>query len=345
MGPRFVYAGDSSSDLPIWHAAEAAVLVGVTATTKTSVLATTKIEKEFTNEPAGLRAWLKALRIHQWSKNLLLFVPLFTAFEFGDSVKLLSAMLAFVSFSLAASATYMLNDLWDLESDREHPRKRNRPFANAQIPLIQGITMAGSLLVIALCLAMWMSYAFAWMIFGYVVLTTAYSWIFKRYVLIDVLMLAMLYTFRVLAGAVATGITVTPWLLAFSIFTFFSLALVKRCAELVSLQSSGRQHSNGRDYRVSDLVVLWPLGISASLCSVVIFGLFIGSPGAALRYANVDILWLVGVGLIYWIARLWIKTSRGEMHDDPIVFAARDFGSRLTLLAMLALTVFAHFLG
>lgn len=344
IGADFVYAGDSKADLPIWRAARAAVLVDVSSSTSRSLGKAVAIEKEFHYPAAGWKVWLRALRVHQWIKNLLLFVPLFTAFAFGDAQKLLTAVLGFVAFSLAASGTYLLNDLWDLESDRQHARKKSRAFASARISLVQGFLAAGTLILAALGLGLVASPGFALMLLGYVVLTTSYSWALKNYVLIDVLMLALLYTYRVLAGSIATDIRVTPWLLAFSIFTFFSLALVKRCAELVSLQQDGKSGAYGRDYQVGDLVVLWPLGIGSSLCSVLVFGLYIGSTGVEARYGSAEVLWLVGVGLIYWFARLWIKTSRGEMHDDPIVFALRDFGSRITVITIVALTVLAHFL-
>ncbi|RYZ90400.1 MAG: UbiA family prenyltransferase, partial [Proteobacteria bacterium] len=283
--------------------------------------------------------------VHQWLKNLLLFVPLLAAFAFNDVEKISSALIAFASFSLAASATYIFNDLWDLESDRKHARKRYRPFASAEIPIIQGVAVALMLLLIAVASACFVAFPFAGMVMAYIVLTTLYSWALKHYVLIDVLMLALLYTFRVLAGSVATQIPITQWLLAFSIFMFFGLALVKRCAELKSLQLAHKNSTEGRDYQVQDLVVLWPLGIGASLCSIVVFGLYIGTPVATSAYSHADLLWLVGIGLLYWNARLWVKTARGEMHDDPIVFAARDFGSRITLLIMVALILAARFLG
>ena len=345
VGSRFVYAGDSNADVPIWLASESAILVNASTAVTRQVKAAVQVEKEFAQTGAGWRDWLRALRVYQWIKNLLIFVPLFTAFALNDGHKVFIACLAFLAFSLAASATYVLNDLWDLDNDRQHPRKKSRPFASGKIPIVLGVTAAGLLLASSLALALVLSVKFAGMVLGYICLTTAYSVALKHYVLIDVLMLALLYTFRVLAGAVATGIVVTPWLLAFSVFTFFSLALVKRCAELVSLRESGGKSAHGRDYQVSDLVVLWPMGIGASLCSVVVFGLYIGSPGATTLYGNTDTLWLVGIGLIYWIARLWIKTARGEMHDDPIVFAVRDFGSRVTVLTMLAVTAIAHFIG
>lgn len=345
VGSRFSYAGDSSADLPIWREAETAVLVGASHAVSRDVHESGKVEIEFRNQKAGLIVWLRALRVHQWLKNLLLFVPILAAFAFSDVLKISAALISFASFSFAASATYIFNDLWDLENDRKHPRKRYRPFASAQVPILHGVAAAGGLFLISLLLACFVSYAFAGMVVGYIVLTTLYSWTLKHYVLIDVLMLAVLYTFRVLAGSIATGIHITQWLLAFSIFMFFGLALIKRCAELKLLQMSEKKNTDGRDYQVQDLAVLWPLGIAASVCSIVVFGLYIGAPKTVSAYVNADLLWLVGIGLLYWNARLWIKTARGEMHDDPIVFAARDFGSQITLLMMLGVTLVARFLG
>ena len=343
VGPAFAYAGDSSADLPIWRASAAAVVVGASSSVQAQVLAAVPVEAEFARSGSRMRIWLHALRVHQWVKNLLLFVPLFTAFAFDEGDKVMAAALIFFGFSLAASATYLMNDLWDLESDRQHPRKRERAFASGRIPVMQGLAAAALLLLAGHALALLVSWPAAAVLAGYVVLTTTYSWALKSYVLIDVLTLALLYTYRVLAGAIATDIAVSTWLLAFSIFTFFSLALVKRCAELVSLQHSGRGAASGRDYRVSDLVVMWPFGTSASICAIVVFGLYVSTPETAARFAHPHILWLVAVCLIYWFGRLWIKTARGEMHDDPIVFALRDRGSRLTVLAMLLVSIAAYF--
>lgn len=345
VGERFSYAGDSSADLPVWRGAASAVLVGTSATVAKAAAGVTRIEAQFANPPRGLRVWARAMRVHQWVKNLLIFVPLLTSFAFTDLQASGRALVAFVAFSLAASATYIFNDLWDLDSDRQHARKRTRAFASVDLPISHGVAAAGVLLVVAFALAAALSPAMALVLLVYVVLTTFYSLVLKHYVIVDVLMLALLYTLRVMTGSVATGIVVTPWLLAFSVFTFFGLALVKRCAELVSLERAGKEGAKGRDYQVGDLVVLWPLGVGASLCAVVVFGLYIGSPEAQVHYQNSGPLWLAGVGLIYWVARLWIKTARGEMHDDPIVFAIRDFGSRITIAAMLGLVVLGHFFG
>lgn len=342
VGDRFAYAGDSAADRPVWHAADQAILVNASPRLVEAVRRDTPVEREFVPEPAGLALWLRALRAHQWVKNLLLFVPLLTSFGLLDLGRIALVALAFVAFSLAASATYIVNDIWDLDSDRAHPRKRDRPFASGAIPVLRGLAAAAALLLAACVLALVVSPAFCAMLLTYVALTSAYSLVFKGYVLIDIILLAALYTFRILSGAVALGLAVTPWLLAFSMFLFLSLALVKRCAELVSLAGIGRLSTRGRDYRVSDLVVLWPFGIGAALASVVVFGQFISLPETRLRYGAPDLLWLVAIGLVYWLGRLWIKTSRDEMHDDPILFALRDRGSRIVIAAMVAVTLAAQ---
>jgi 4-hydroxybenzoate polyprenyltransferase/phosphoserine phosphatase len=344
VGEAFVYAGDSRADLPVWQAARAAVLVGVAPDTAKTVRRNTPIERDFPKESTTPAVWLHALRVHQWLKNLLLFVPLLTAFSFLDIGKLGTMVLAFLAFSSAASSTYLVNDLWDLDNDRAHPRKRLRPFASAKLSILLGLAMAGVMLACAFLMAFVVSVNFMLMLLLYLVLTSAYSWVLKKYVLIDVLMLSILYALRILAGSVAVNITTSSWLLAFSIFIFLSLALVKRCAELTSLSQDGRQATRGRDYRVSDLTVLWPLGVGSALSAVVVFGLFISAPETQARYATPNLLWLVAVALIYWLGRLWIKTSRGEMHDDPLVYAIRDYGSQVTVLSMIAISLLAHFL-
>ncbi|CAH1386252.1 UbiA family prenyltransferase [Candidatus Nitrotoga sp. M5] len=342
VGERFVYAGDSVADLPIWKEAEAAVLVGASTRVSKAARLIAPIEREFPRVNPSLMIWFRALRVHQWLKNLLLFVPLLTAFSFFDAVNLTTTIVAFFAFSLAASATYVVNDLWDIENDRSHPRKRNRPFASGTIPIPAGITVAGGTLIVALILASFISKGFLLMLLLYIALTSVYSLVLKEYVLIDVLTLSLLYTFRILAGAIATNISTSSWLLAFSVFIFFSLALVKRCSELVSLDQSGGEAACGRDYRVTDLIVLWPLGIGAALCAVVVFGLFLSSAETQARYVNVEFLWLVAISLIYWLSRLWIKTARGEMHDDPLIFAIKDLGSRVTIIVMILATFVAH---
>ena len=344
VGLRFVYAGDSAADLFVWKKAEAAILVGTTPALRSAVCLTTRIENEFAREAATPGTWLRALRVHQWLKNLLLFVPLLTAFSFLDAGKLATTFVAFFAFSLAASGTYVLNDLWDLDSDRAHPRKRSRPFAAGDIPIANGLFMATGLLALALALASAVSIAFLLILLLYLGLTTLYSLRLKHYVLLDILALSFLYTVRIIAGAIAVGVLVSDWLLAFSVFMFLSLALVKRCSELVSLKRAGATTAAGRDYHVSDMIVLWPLGVGAALCSIVVFGLFIQDTETAGRYASPQLLWLVAFALIYWVSRLWIKSARGQMDDDPVVYAVRDRTSRRTMLLILATVLLARFI-
>jgi len=345
VGRDFIYAGDSSADLPIWQASKGAILVDVSAAVKRQVKADdVPITHEFSRAAPGMRDWLRALRVHQWLKNLLIFVPLLTAFAFTNLHSVALVVAAFVAFSLAASATYIGNDLWDLQADRRHPRKRTRPFASGRIAIPAGLAAATMLMLAALALALLLPRSFLALLVVYVGLTSAYSWVLKSYVLIDVLMLALLYTLRIVAGGAASGITVSLWLLGFSVFIFLSLALIKRCAELVSMAQSGVESVKGRDYRVGDLVVLWPTGVGSGLCAVVVFALFASAPEVATRYATPAMLWLVAVGLIYWLARLWIKTARGEMDDDPVVYAIRDRGSRVSIALMLVAVLAARYL-
>jgi 4-hydroxybenzoate polyprenyltransferase/phosphoserine phosphatase len=343
LGSDFVYAGDSAADRAIWKAARAAVLVGVAPGVADAVRKDVPVEREFAPEQGGLAAWMRAFRVHQWLKNLLLFVPLLTAFSFLDVWKLTTTAIAFFAFSFAASASYVFNDLWDLDNDRSHPRKRLRPFASGSLPIAKGLIAAVISLAVALALASAVSRSFLWMLLLYLAITSAYSWLLKERALIDVLTLSLLYTLRILAGSVAIGIPSSSWQLAFSAFIFLSLALVKRCAELVSLEQSGQGSAPGRDYRVTDLAVLYPLGVGAALSAVVVFGLFISTEETRARYVTPELLWLVALGLVYWLARLWIKTSRGRMDDDPLVYAVTDSGSLMAVTFMVAVTLIAHF--
>jgi 4-hydroxybenzoate polyprenyltransferase/phosphoserine phosphatase len=344
VGPDFAYAGDSAADLPVWEGAQAAVLVGASNTVARTVRARHPVEREFAQPAAGLAVWRKALRMHQWAKNVLLFVPLLTAFSFLPD-DLVTMALAFLCFSIAASATYIANDLWDLGNDRKHPRKRLRPFASGALPIGSGVAAAVLLLGTSFALAFLVKPAFAAMLLAYVVTTTAYSWFLKERVLVDVLVLSLLYTMRIVTGSVAVGIHTSSWLLAFSLFLFLSLALVKRCSELQLLQARGLACAHGRDYRVVDLAVLWPMGLASAMCAVVVLGLFITAPETRERYASPDLLWGLVALMIYWLGRLWIKTARGEMDDDPVLYALKDRGSRMVVVAMVAVALCAFFAG
>jgi 4-hydroxybenzoate polyprenyltransferase/phosphoserine phosphatase len=344
VGKEFVYCGDSYSDLPIWEKAQAGILVGVSSHLAETVRRKVHIEREFPKEGAGLALWVQAFRVHQWLKNILLFVPVLTSFSFMKIAVLCTMTMAFLSFSFATSAIYILNDLSDLENDRAHPRKRLRPFASAKLPILHGVSVAGIALVLASIIALVVSKEFFLMLLLYLALSSAYTLLLKKYIIVDVLILSLFYILRILAGSTASGVVTSSWLLAFSFFIFMSLALVKRCAELVSLKQQGKNITEGRNYYITDLVVLWPMGIGAAMSAVVIFGLFISAPETKTHYATPDLLWLVAICLIYWLARIWVKTSRGEMDDDPVLYSIKDKNGLVIVFIMVIIILIAHFL-
>ena len=253
VGERFVYAGDTQADLPIWRAATAAIPVGVASSLRAKLVAESiSVEREFPAEAAGWRDWLRALRVHQWLKNVLIFVPILTAFVFSDPARVQAAVFAFIAFSLMASATYIVNDLWDLDNDRRHPRKCQRPFAAARLPIGQGVAAAAGLLLAALVPALQLSPIFVALLLLYLLMTSAYSWVLKRYVLIDVVMLASLYTLRIVAGAAAAHVVVSVWLLAFSVFVF-----MRRTGDGNAERGRGRQRARLPGRRSGRAVALW----------------------------------------------------------------------------------------
>jgi len=345
-GSEFIYAGDSAADMELWAFSKRAILVGVGNAVRARVRAAgITVIKEIHHPVAGTAEWIRALRLHQWLKNLLLFVPLLTSFTFLDLHKTTALVAAFFAFSFCASGTYLLNDLWDLSNDRRHPRKKNRALASARISIAHGLGAAAVLGLLGIGIAATLALKFGAILILYILLTTLYSWTLKSMILIDVILLALLYTLRIVAGAAAADIVPSVWLLGFSVFVFLSLALIKRCAELVAIRQTGGEFASGRDYRVSDLVVLWPMGTASFLCAVIVFSLFASGADVASRYATPQMLWLVAVCLIYWLGRLWIKTARGEMDDDPLVYAIRDFGSRVSIAVMLVGVLAARFIS
>ena len=327
----FDYAGNGKPDLAVWTAARRATVVGWSASLADAVRRVAEVEHVILTERPTLRAYLRSLRLHQWSKNVLVFVPMMAAHRMTSAEALWQSTLAFVSFSLCASAAYVLNDLLDLDADRHHERKRHRPFASGLIPVWHGAMLVPALLVAAFAVASWLPIEFFGMLSAYFLVTLAYSLVLKRQVIVDVLMLAGLYTMRVIAGGAATHIVPSFWLLAFSMFLFLSLALVKRYSELlVTLQQ--KQSVPGRGYTVGDLPVLMSAGTSTGIVAVLVFALYIDSPDIHRIYANPYWLWLVPPLLLYWVCRVWMKAHRGEIDDDPVVFALRDWQSRVLLV-------------
>ncbi len=329
----FDYCGNHRIDLKVWQHARSAIVVNAKAGLEASARACTQVAAVFEPPKSGLRVALKALRVHQWAKNALIFVPLAAAHRLGDLPTLIAGLVAFASFSLCASSVYLLNDMLDLEADRQHPRKCKRPFAAGTLSLLFGLIAAPALLLISLALALTLPLKFLAVLGAYYLVTLAYSFGLKRLVMIDVLTLAGLYTVRLVAGAAATGIPLSFWLLLFAIFIFLSLAIVKRYAELLSMRKQGQLTASGRGYQVEDLALLQSLGGSSGYISILVLALYVNSPDIAVLYSHPKMVWLLCPVMLYWVSRVWMQTHRGDMHDDPLVFALKDRISLLTGLA------------
>jgi 4-hydroxybenzoate polyprenyltransferase/phosphoserine phosphatase len=334
----FDYVGNSRDDLAVWRSASSAYVVNAHAGVARAADRVVKVQRVF-HRSGGVPAYLRQLRLHQWTKNLLLFVPLVLAHQAHDLGLLLQALLGFIAFGLTASCVYIVNDLLDLDADRHHVRKRLRPLAAGLVPIDHAVAIAPLLLLGAALLCLVLPWEFSVALAGYFTLTVAYSTYLKRRLMLDVVTLAALYTARLLAGAAVTGVALSFWLLAFSTFLFLSLALVKRCSELVVMRNQGLLHAKGRGYQVADLMVLLSLGGASGYLSVLVMALYINSPEVRQMYSRPELLWLVCPAFLYWIGRVWILAHRGKVHDDPIVFALRDRVSQLLALFMFVLVL------
>jgi len=293
---------------------------------------------------ATVRAWIRAIRVHQWAKNAIVFLPLLSSHRFDEPALIGQGLLAFLAFGLCASSVYVMNDILDLTDDRHHRLKRNRPFASGQLSIHAGLYAFPVLLASAYAISILaLPPLFTVVITAYYTLTIAYSLVLKRVMALDVISLAMLYTLRVIAGVAALSLTLTFWLLAFAMFLFFSLALAKRYAEIRDALERGRTgKARGRDYEAADLAMLASLGAASGYLAVLVLALYIREQGTMALYANPEFLWLACPVLLFWITRVWMLTHRGQMHEDPVVFAVRDWVSHasgiLFLLTFLAAT-------
>jgi 4-hydroxybenzoate polyprenyltransferase/phosphoserine phosphatase len=337
----FDYIGNGSPDLPLLaHATEAMVA-------NPSLVLRIKLRargirplREFEERPSTVKSIFRALRPHQWAKNLLVLLPLLLA----HSLKidgLVFALLAFCCFSLTASATYIVNDLLDIETDRHHPQKRSRPFAAGDLSAFTGAGIASGLLVLALLGARLLPVAFYGWLLLYLAMTLAYSTYLKKIPVVDVLTLSGLYTLRLLAGSAATGTHISHWLGGFSVFLFFSLAVAKRFAELENLSATDSPPKNGRGYMLVDIPQLRSFGTSSAFAAVVIFAIYISGPDVIKLYRNPSLLWLIMPLMILWLCRVWLLASRGELHEDPVVFALTDRMSLLIGAAVAVVTILA----
>lgn len=340
LSERFSYAGNSKDDFVIFKHSEESYLVNPDHRSR-SLASKQPVTQIFDDNPSGLKVWLKQLRVHQWLKNCLIFVPLLTTGEFTNPQFVALSLLGFVSFCLLASATYIVNDLVDLESDRGHVRKRNRPIAAGDVSLISAKLVAVMLFGLAFILASTINSQFVLVLITYLVVTLFYSLKIKRHIGVDVITLASLYTIRIIAGAMILGIHASFWLLSFSMFIFLSLALLKRCAELKSLAEQGKNMTLGRDYNYNDYPVVLGFGTSSAMLAVLMFCFYLNSGLIANQYQQPDVLWIILPALCYWLMRMWIKTHRGEMHDDPIVYSISDKGSMVIIGFIGMVTVLA----
>lgn len=320
----FDYAGNSRDDLAVWKRSRRAIVVNASDGMRARVRGSADVEREVAYPRNGLRPWLKAMRLHQWLKNLLVLLPLAGAFALDDLQLLQQALVAFLAFGLCASSVYVLNDLMDIESDRAHPRKRLRPFASGQLSPLAGIGLAVALLLLSGAIALTGRPAFMGWLAAYFALTLAYTFFLKSRVLVDCIVLGILYTLRIVAGAAAVGLPASFWILAFSLFLFLSLAFVKRYSELQLSVRMGRSDAHGRGYLTSDLPLVQSMGVASGFSAVLVLALYINGEAARAIYTRPDLLWLSIPLVLYWICRMWMQAQRGHMNDDPVIFAVRD---------------------
>jgi 4-hydroxybenzoate polyprenyltransferase len=337
----FDYIGNSRKDLPVWHAARRAIVAGSPGFIRNARGRLANVERTFERSPADARVALRSLRLYQWLKNVLIFVPLLAAHRYTEIPLLAAGGLAFVSFGLCASSVYLLNDLLDLPDDRRHPVKRNRPFACGALPPAAGLWMIPLLLGMSIGLGLILPRPFLLMVGIYYLLTLAYSLWVKQVIMLDVILLAALFTMRMMAGSAAVAIWPSPWLLAFSMFLFTSLALVKRFAELVIMRREHGRNARARGYVASDAELLSAIGVASGVVAVLVLVLYITSGPAPLYYGRHEAIWLVCPVLLFWICHIWIIAHRGEMVDDPLVFSLRDHVSRFALGTMAILMLLA----
>jgi len=320
----FDYCGNERRDLVVWACARRAVVVTSSRSFARRVESIAPIERQFTPPTHRWRSLLGALRPHQWAKNALVLVPLLMAHRVGDVSALAAGLAASVAFSLTASSVYVLNDLLDLDSDRAHPRKAQRPFAAGDLSIPTGLVLAPALLAGAAAACLVLPARFQLALGAYWVLSLGYSFQLKKILVIDAVALAGLYTLRIIAGAGAVAVPLSFWLLLFSVFLFLSLAFVKRYAELDALRRQQRLRAMGRRYHVEDLAVLQSFGTAAGYLSVLVLALYINSPETAALYHRPKAIWMLCVLLLYWVSRVWMTTHRGGMHHDPVIYALRD---------------------
>jgi len=327
----FDYAGNDTVDIPVWEECREALLVNCAPINRKIVGRKFTFAKVFDERKNNLKALIKALRLHQWAKNALLIISALTAHMLWDKNTCLTLVVAFLAFGCCASFSYIINDLLDLDADRQHHSKKNRPFAAGTVSIPAGVLMACMLLVLTVIFSSQLNMRFCVLLFIYFVTTNLYSFKLKSIPILDVSLLAGLYTLRVVAGSVAVNLEPSFWLIAFSAFLFFSLAIVKRLSELLYLDKNTDKPVKARGYVAEDISTLQALGGSSAMAAVLVLALYIDSKAVRVLYNSPRHLWLLCPVILIWLGRVWLITGRGKMHDDPVVFALKDRVSWLIL--------------
>ena len=326
----FVYAGNSKADIAVWSEASKVILVNCKRSLAKNLQHGSENIQHFDAPQSMVKKFWQAMRPHQWLKNALIFLPLILSHQLNQPNLLLQACVAFLSFSFVASSVYLLNDMLDLNSDRQHQSKKQRPFASGDLPLVYGYLGAPLLLVLGFLIALWLPTEFVFVLLSYWLMTTAYSLLLKSLFLIDVLTLASLYTWRIVAGSAAISVVTTYYLLAFSFFLFLGLAMVKRYTEFLNLQNQGKSSIEGRGYGVENLQTLATIGGGSSLIAVAVFAFYINAPATTELYSNPLLLWAICPLLLYLLWRIWALARRGVLDEDPVLFALTDRRSQLS---------------
>jgi 4-hydroxybenzoate polyprenyltransferase len=339
--PEFDYVGNAYADLPVLAAARIAMVANPTWGLEWFLgLRHIRVSRVFEERRPRVRSAMKAIRVHQWAKNILVVLPLLLSHKLSAGL-LGAAAAALVCFSFMASATYVVNDMLDNENDRRHPAKRLRPFAAGDLSVAAGTVLAVSFFLASAGFLPLLPKAFAFWLGIYILATTSYSFYLKRIPVVDVLLLSGLYTVRLLAGGAATGTVISQWLAGFSSFLFLSLAMVKRFSEIENLRERGASATHGRGYLVADLEQIRSFGTASAYAAVVVFMLYIARPDVTDLYRHATRLWLIVPLLIYWLSRVWLLASRGQLDDDPVVFAMRDPASLAVGAAVAAVALIA----
>ncbi len=337
----FDYATSGRFGMSVVPSARKVILVHPSRRAKAAISKVAQVDRVFEDRQPNVADYLTPLRPQHWLKNILVFVPVFAAHRFYERSLLEKSMVAFVALCCCASCGYLFNDLFDLAADRRHPLKRLRSFASGDLPLSYGLILIPVLISAGFILGELISPLFLAMLLMYLVLTLAYSLYIKKVVLLDVIVLAGLYTLRIMAGSATVSIWPSPWLLAFSMFLFLSLALVKRYSELVIMRKIDGDSARARSYEIGDAELLAAKGTASGYLSVFVLALYITAGPAGALYGRHELIWFLCPLLLYWIGRMWLVAHRGAMNDDPVVFAITDRTSCILILLMLGTTVFA----